>query len=101
VNVIPEAVRTVTRTDGTFELTGIPPGPSTASIGAGDYNRRLDGSLVGTDSGVLGPIRIPLKKLAEGEKPKVELVGIGVKLSADGDALRVDMVVSGSSCSFA
>jgi carboxyl-terminal processing protease len=42
---------------------------------------------------MLGPIKLTLKKLAEGEAPKLDLVGIGVQLASDGDALRVDMVV--------
>jgi hypothetical protein len=89
----PANAGTVTRTDGTFELTGIPPGPFTVSVGAGDYNRRLEAGLVATEGGVLGPIKLALEKLAEGETPKVELVGIGVKLVADGDALAVEVVV--------
>jgi RNA polymerase sigma factor (sigma-70 family) len=83
----------VTRADGTFELTGIPAGPFAITIGAGEYNPRIEGGLVATDGGVVGPLKIGLKKLAEGEKPKVELVGIGVKLAADGDAIRVEQVV--------
>jgi RNA polymerase sigma factor (sigma-70 family) len=84
---------TVTRADGTFELTGIPPGPYTISVGAGEYNPRIEGGLVATEGGVLGPIKITLKKLVEGEMPKIELVGIGVKLTADGEAIKVDQVV--------
>lgn len=87
---------TVTRADGTFELTGIPPGPFTISIGAGDYHPRLEAGLVATDGGILGPIKLTLRKLAEGEQPKIELVGIGVKLAGDGDTMRVDMVVPDS-----
>jgi carboxyl-terminal processing protease len=38
-------------------------------------------------------LKIGLKKLAEGEQPKIELVGIGVKLSPDGEAIKVEQVV--------
>jgi RNA polymerase sigma factor (sigma-70 family) len=89
----PANAGTVTRSDGTFELTGIPPGPFTISIGAGGYNPRLEGGLVATEGGVLGPIKLTLKKLADGEVPKIELVGIGVKLTAEGDAIKVELVV--------
>lgn len=89
----PANAGTVSRTDGRFELTGIPAGPFTMSVGAGDYHPRLEGGLVATDDRVLGPIKIALKKLADGETPKLQLVGIGVQLSADGDALEVGMVV--------
>jgi RNA polymerase sigma factor (sigma-70 family) len=89
----PANAGTVTRSDGTFELTGIPAGFFSVSIGAGEYNPRLESGLVATEGGTVGPIRVPLKKLADGETPKLELVGIGVQLSGDGDALKVGMVV--------
>lgn len=84
---------TVTRVDGTFELAGIPPGSFTISIGAGNHHPKLEGGLVAKDGGSVGPIEIKLMPLAEGETPQLELVGIGVKLAADGDSIRVDQVV--------
>lgn len=89
----PANAGTVTRVDGTFELTGIPAGPFTISIGAHAYHPRLEGGLVAADGRVVGPIQLAVKKLREGEQPKTELVGIGVVLAADGDALRVNQVV--------
>src|SRR5690606_17419852 len=77
----PANARAGRRTDGTFALPGIPPGPSTISIVAGGYHPRLEGGLVATEGGTLGPIRLTLRKLAEGETPKLELVGIGVQLA--------------------
>ena len=47
------------------------------------------------DGETIGPITIGLNKLAPGEEPTLELVGIGVALAADGDALRVDRVIAG------
>lgn len=87
---------TVTRPDGTFELAGIPPGPFTISIGAGDHHPKLEGGLLAKDGGSIGPIEIKLMPLAEGESPQLELVGIGVKLSVDGEAILVDQVVANS-----
>jgi hypothetical protein len=89
----PANAGTVTGADGTFELAGIPPGPFTIFIGAGQYNPRLEAGLVATDGGALGPVRLPLEKLAEGETPKIEVVGIGIQLAGEGDALEVMMVV--------
>src|SRR5262249_14445687 len=70
-----------------------PEGPFTVSFDAGEHHPRLEGGMVAIDGGTLGPIQIKLKKLADGEQPKTDLVGIGVKLSPDGEALRVDLVV--------
>ncbi len=95
-SALPVNAGTVTRTDGTFELTGIPPGPFTISIGAGNHHPKLEAGLVAADGGSLGPLEIPLAPLAEGEQPKIELVGIGVKLSVDGEALLVELVVPAS-----
>lgn len=89
----PANAGTVTRSDGTFELAGIPAGPFTISVGAHAYHPRLEGGLVATDGGVLGPLRLAIKKLGDDEQPRIELVGIGVVLAGDGDALRVKAVV--------
>ena len=89
----PANAGTLTREDGTFVLAGIPAGPFTLSLEAADYHPRLEAGLVATDGAELGPLRIALGKLAPGEQPKIELVGIGVQLSADDEVLRVDMVV--------
>jgi membrane-associated protease RseP (regulator of RpoE activity) len=82
----------VTRADGTFELAGIPAGPFTISIGAGEHHPKLAGGLVAQDGQTIGPMKFELAKLKEGEEPRIDLVGIGVKLAAEGEALKVEMV---------
>jgi RNA polymerase sigma factor (sigma-70 family) len=95
-SALPANAGTVTRADGTFELTGIPVGPFTLSIAAGNHHPRLESGLVATEGGTLGPLKVALVELKDGETPKIELVGIGVKLAPDNDAAKVDLVIPGS-----
>ena len=92
----PANAGTVTRADGTFELTGIPAGPVSITIGADSYHPKIEGGMTVRDGETLGPISLRLTPLADGEQPTLELVGIGVKLTPDGDALRVDLVIPNS-----
>lgn len=91
-SISPANAGTVTRADGTFELTGIPPGPVSISLAAGGFHPKVEAGLTAVDGGELGPLTIALTPLAEGEKPSLELVGIGVALAPEGDSLRVDKV---------
>lgn len=88
----PANAGTVTRADGGFELTGLPPGPVSITIGAGGYHPKIEAGLTATDGAQLGPLVVSLVALNVGEQPSLELAGIGVKLGADGDALRVQSV---------
>jgi RNA polymerase sigma factor (sigma-70 family) len=91
----PSNVGTVTRSDGTFELTGLPSGPVAVTIAAGDYHPKIEGGMTATDEATLGPITIAITKLAPGEEPTLELVGIGVQLTAVDDGLQVVRVIPG------
>lgn len=88
----PANAGTVTRADGTFELTGIPPGPVAISIAGGGFHPKVEAGMTAVEGGEIGPIVIALTKLAPGEQPSLELVGIGVALAPEGDSLRVDKV---------
>ena len=52
--------------------------------------------MTATDGNELAPITIALTPLAPGETPTLELVGVGIALTADGDTLEVKMVMPGS-----
>lgn len=91
----PANAGTVTRPDGTFELTGIPPGPLSITIAAGGYNPRIEAAMAAADGATLGPITIALTRIAEGAEPSTELVGIGIQFTGDGDALLVNGIIPG------
>jgi hypothetical protein len=95
-SVQPSNAGTVTREDGSFELTGVPAGHVSLTVVAGEFNPKIESGLVAVDGETLGPITLVLTPL-DGEGPKLELVGIGLALIADGDALRVDRVIEGGS----
>ena len=92
----PANAGTVTRADGTFELTGLPPGPVAITIGAAGFHPRIEAGLTASDGAALGPLAVALARLADGERPTLELVGIGVALAPDGDTLRIDRVIPDS-----
>ncbi|MCW5804362.1 MAG: sigma-70 family RNA polymerase sigma factor [Deltaproteobacteria bacterium] len=91
----PANAGTVARDDGSFELTGIPPGPVSIFISAGGHHPKIEAGMTATDGATLGPLDVRLQRLKDGETPSLELVGIGVQLSADGDALKVTRVIEG------
>jgi RNA polymerase sigma factor (sigma-70 family) len=91
----PSNVGTVTRADGSFELTGLPSGPVSLTIGADSYHPKIEGGLAGKDGDTLGPLAIALTPLAPGEEPTLELVGIGAQLTATVDGLIVQRVIDG------
>lgn len=94
-SVQPANAGTVTRQDGTFELTGIPPGPLSITITGGGFHPKIEAGMTASDGAKLGPLTIQLVALKPGETPQLELVGIGVKLSANGKAVTVDAVIPG------
>jgi C-terminal processing protease CtpA/Prc len=66
------------------------------TVAAGGYHPKIEAGLTATDGAQLGPLTVALVGLSEGEQPSLELVGIGAKLGATGDGLRVEAVYPGS-----
>lgn len=94
-SALPANPGTVTGDDGAFLLTGLPPGRATLTLGAGNHHPRLLGGLVIEDGKTLGPLEVLLTPLQPGEEPKLELAGIGVKISPAEAALQIDGVIPG------
>ena len=93
----PSNAGTVTRDDGSFELSGIPPGPVAITVAGGGFHPKIEAGMTASDGAKLGPITISLVKLKPGEKPSLELVGIGVKLSGMGkEGITILDVFAGS-----
>ena len=90
----PANAGTVTRADGTFELTGIPDGPVSITVSAGDFDQKIEAGMTASDGATLGPVTVALSPVAPGAEPKLDLVGIGVRLTAEGDDLLVQGVIA-------
>ncbi len=91
----PIASSVVTDDKGEFELSGIPPGRASVVAGAFEHHSRIIGGLVLESGGRLGPIEIALTATKEGERPGLELAGIGAQLSGNEDGLEVQALIEG------
>src|SRR5262249_31335227 len=91
-SVVPVQASTVTDGAGAFELSGITPGPRSPMVAAYAHHLRMLPKLQFDDDQVVGPITIELTATKPGETPQLELVGIGVSLKADRDALLIERV---------
>jgi hypothetical protein len=94
-SIQPANAGALARPDGTFELTGIPPGDLSITITATGFNPRIESGMTASDGATLGPLSLGLTRVAEGAQPSTELVGIGIVFSADGDELRVTRILPG------
>jgi hypothetical protein len=94
-SALPYELVVVTDDDGAFELSGLPPGRASVFVGAFDHHAQIVGGLAVTEGGTLGPLTIELSPVAEGERPKIELAGLGLALAANDDGLAVNQVFAG------
>jgi protocatechuate 3,4-dioxygenase beta subunit len=94
-SAVPLSVTTVTDDHGEFELGGVAPGLRSVLAAAFGHHMSMVSGLRVEEGARLGPLAFQLNPTREGEEPKLELFGIGVKLRAEGDALIVDGVVPG------
>jgi hypothetical protein len=80
--------------DGRFHLSGMPQKAKSLWCAAEGHHPRILSGVVAKE-GQSTPVQIELTPLQPGEEPKVELVGIGAVLKADGDAILVTQAVPG------
>jgi S1-C subfamily serine protease len=81
--------------NGQFQLGGLSPGLHSLEVAAEGHNPRILSGLVLPPDGELGPLAIDLARTAPGEEPKLEFVGIGVVIKAEGDVMQIVNVVPG------
>jgi hypothetical protein len=98
---VPFSASAVTDEQGKFALRGLAPGRRSVFVGAYGHHARVLGGLDVAEGAQLGPVDVVLTPLREGEKPAVELAGIGVALAAAEDSLRVNEVVPGGGAQLA
>jgi len=79
---------------GRFVLDGLPRRFSIQVAAAGHHARVLGGLEVGPGE-TSGPVEIALRPVAEGESPRLDLVGVGLVLAPMGEGLAVVQVVPG------
>ncbi|MFT3706721.1 MAG: carboxypeptidase regulatory-like domain-containing protein [Archangium sp.] len=85
---------TRTSDDGTFTLGGLRAGRRSLLFAADAHHARLV-SIEAERGKTGGPIEVLLTPLAQGETPRLELVGIGAVLQAKGDVLVITNVIAG------
>jgi hypothetical protein len=85
----PLATEARTDGDGHFELAGLPPERIGLTVTAEAHHGRVLGGLNVSADRDLGPLEIDLPPVGPGDKPRVELVGIGAVLSGQDAAILV------------
>ena len=83
----------VTNAQGEFELPGLAPGKHSLLVAAAGHHGKIVGSLSLREGQRLSSVNIELTPTKEGEKPTIELYGIGAVLSAQDTALVIGKVL--------
>jgi hypothetical protein len=97
-SVLPASATALTDRDGAFELRGVPAGRRGVAAFAFGHHGHVVSGLDFPPGGRLGPLTIELAPIAQGERARTELFGIGVVLGSgeeDDDALVVTRVLPG------
>ncbi|MCA2977574.1 MAG: carboxypeptidase regulatory-like domain-containing protein [Myxococcaceae bacterium] len=80
--------------DGRFRLPGVPFGRHSVLVEADGYDARLT-TVDAPPRGEVGPLELYVAPVPDGGTPRLELVGIGAVLKAEGDGVILDTLVPG------
>ncbi len=94
-SAVPLETSALTDGDGVFTLAGVAPGIRSVAVWAADHHGRLRSGLAVAAGEALDVGTVDLAPVGEGERPRLELAGIGAVLSAEGDAMVVGRVIEG------
>jgi hypothetical protein len=93
-STFPVLAEATTGADGRFLLGGLPRRFS-IQVAAAHHHARVLGGLEAFPGEIRGPIEVALRPVAEGETPRVDLVGVGMVLAPMGEGLTVVQVLPG------
>jgi hypothetical protein len=94
-SALPVRSRATTGADGRFSIGGLPDRPLSLFVAAREHHGRVVSGVHVAEGETAGPVEVELSRVAPGEEPRVELVGIGVVLRAADGGLRITRVVPG------
>lgn len=92
-SAIPILSSAITDAAGNFELRGLASGLGSVVASADGHHSRIIAGLRFENGQRMGPVRIDLNPVAEGEAPRTELEGIGASLAARRDSLVVAYLI--------
>lgn len=94
-SAVPVAETALSGEDGAFALDGVAPGLRSVAVWAADHHGRIRSGLVVEPGRTLDLGTVDLTPVEEGERPQLELAGIGAVLVAEGDGMVIQRVIDG------
>jgi len=88
----PYAASLVTDSDGRFVVDGVAPGRRGLVVAAHGRHPKIVTGLDVTANAEVSDIVVELRPLAPGERPEVEVAGIGVAIAPEADGLRISQL---------
>jgi hypothetical protein len=99
-SAMPTVASVSTTADGNFRLCGVGEGLRSVIVAAFGHDARIFSGVAIPADGEVGPLVVALDPVAEGEKPKTQLVGIGAQLSSTSDGLLIGKVLDGGGAAY-